>query len=82
MGFQELHIPELDTLLGYLDAAHQQAQNFLATLEDDELDDEATTIMRHLITHKNNHHGQIDYIRGLQDDAWNLPRGTGMSLPS
>ena len=82
MGFHALHIPELDTLLGYLDAAHQQTQDFLSSLGDNGLDSEVTTIMRHLITHKNNHHGQIDYIRGLQDDAWDLPRGTGMSLPS
>ncbi len=31
-------------------------------------------------THKNNHHGQIDYIRGLQDEVWDLPPGTGMNL--
>ena len=29
--------------------------------------------LRHLVTHKNNHHGQIDYLRGLQDKAWDLP---------
>jgi len=29
--------------------------------------------LRHLVTHKNNHHGQIDYLRGLQDEAWDLP---------
>ena len=37
--------------------------------------------LRHLITHKNNHHGQIDYLRGLQDEEWDLPRGTGIVLP-
>ena len=37
--------------------------------------------LRHLVTHKNNHHGQIDYLRGLQDEAWDLPRGTGIVLP-
>lgn len=37
--------------------------------------------LRHLITHKNNHHGQIDYLRGLQEEAWDLPRGTGVVLP-
>jgi len=36
--------------------------------------------LRHLVTHKNNHHGQIDYLRGLQDKAWDLPRGTGIVL--
>ena len=35
----------------------------------------------HLITHKNNHHGQIDYLRGLQEEARDLPRGTGVVLP-
>ena len=34
--------------------------------------------LRHLITHQNNHHGQIDYIRGLQDETWDLPVGTGV----
>jgi len=37
--------------------------------------------LRHLITHKNNHHGQIDYLRGLQEEARDLPRGTGVVLP-
>jgi hypothetical protein len=37
--------------------------------------------LRHGITHKNNHHGQIDYIRGLQEEEWDLPRGTGVVLP-
>lgn len=37
--------------------------------------------LRHLITHKNHHQGQIDFIRGLQDDAWDLAPGTGMVLP-
>ena len=37
--------------------------------------------LRHLVIHKNNHHGQIDYLRGLQDEAWDLPRGTGIVLP-
>ena len=38
--------------------------------------------LRHLITHKNNHHGQIDFLRGLQDPNWDLPAGTGMTLPT
>lgn len=32
-----------------------------------------------MITHKNNHHGQIDYIRGLLQSDWDLPPGTGMA---
>ena len=34
----------------------------------------------YLITHKNPHQGQIDFIRGLQDDAWDLPAGAAMVL--
>ena len=34
----------------------------------------------YLITHKNHHQGQIDFIRGLQDDEWDLPPGTGIVL--
>ena len=37
--------------------------------------------LRHLVTHKNNRHGQINYLRGLYDEAWDLPRGTGIVLP-
>ncbi len=36
------------------------------------------THFRHMITHKNNHHGQIDFIRGLRHPEWNLPPGTGI----
>ena len=38
--------------------------------------------LRHLITQKNNHHGQIDYLRGLQEEAWDLPRDTVLFCPS
>ena len=38
--------------------------------------------LRHLIVHKNNHHGQIDYLRGLQEEDWDLTPGTGRILPS
>ena len=38
-------------------------------------------VLRHLATHKNNHHGQIDFLRGLQQDDWDLPPGTGVRLP-
>ena len=37
--------------------------------------------LRHLLTHKNNHPGQVDYIRGLQNQNWDLPPGTGAVLP-
>ena len=92
MGLRALSIPPLHTLVGYLKAAHQQTHEFLSTLTSDALDiappdksgqPERTVAvsLRHLITHENNHHGQIDYIRGLQDEAWDLPPGTGTVLP-
>jgi hypothetical protein len=36
------------------------------------------TYFRHMITHKNNHHGQIDFIRGLRHSEWDLTPGTGI----
>jgi hypothetical protein len=36
------------------------------------------TYFRHMITHKNNHHGQIDFIRGLRHPEWELTPGTGI----
>ena len=92
MGLQSLPIPALDVLIGYARAAHQQTRGFLSGLTPEELDtspdpnqpDRTMAVsLRHLITHKNNHHGQIDYIRGLQDENWDLPPGTGsVLLPS
>ena len=90
MGLRALSIPPLHILVGYLKAAHQQTHEFLSTLTPDALDiapdppqPERTVAvsLRHLITHKNNHHGQIDYIQGLQDESWDLPPGTGTVLP-
>ncbi len=90
MGLQSLPIPTLEVLLGYSKAVHQKARDFLPTLNADDLDvalDPAQprrtvgASLRHLITHKNNHHGQIDYIRGLQEETWDLPPGTGVILP-
>ena len=91
MGLRSLAIPATDTLTGYLKAAHQKTSGYLATLLDDRLAEIPETYprgvtvsqaLRHLITHKNNHHGQIDFLRGLQDPNWDLPRGTGMTLPT
>ena len=90
MGLRALPLPSLSNLTGYLKAVHQQTDEFLSTLTPDRLDTvpdpsqpERTVVasLRHLITHKNNHHGQVDYIRGLLDDAWDLPPGTGFVLP-
>ena len=91
MGLRSLPIPSIDTLIGYHKAAHLQTSGYLATLSDDRLAEVPETYrqgvsvgqaLRHQITHKNNHHGQIDFIRGLQDPQWDLPPGTGMTLPT
>ena len=91
MGLHALRIPALDVLLDYFQAVAARTMEFVSGLTPDQLDvvphpseSERTLAMslRHLITHKNNHHGQIDYIRGLQDENWDLPRGTGVILPS
>ena len=90
MGLQSLPIPGLDVLLGYSEAVHEKSQSFFSALPGERLDQApdptrpqrtVAAALRHLITHKNNHHGQIDYIRGLQDQSWDLPPGTGIVLP-
>ena len=90
LGFRSLAIPGLDVLLAYSDAVHQRTLSFLETLAASRLDDPvdpsqlASSVggsLLHLITHKNNHHGQVDYLRGLQEESWDLPRGTGAVLP-
>ncbi len=90
MGLQSLPIPELSVLIGYTRQVHEQTWQFLARLTHEELEEHPfleqpqrtiVSSLRHLITHKNNHHGQIDYIRGLQDENWDLPPGTGSILP-
>ena len=91
MGLQSLPIPELEVLTAYARSIHRQTETFLSTLAIEELDEHPfsdqpertpASSLRHLITHKNNHHGQIDYIRGLQDENWDLPPGTGSVLTS
>ena len=90
LGSRSLAIPSLETLLGYSDAVHQRTLDFLRQLPAEDLDrpvgpaDPGQTVagsLRHMITHKNHHHGQIDYLRGLQEESWDLPRGTGGILP-
>ena len=85
-----LAIPSLEALTGYARAAHQRTLKYLSGLTPEALDQApgperpnltVAGSLRHLITHKNNHHGQIDYLRGLQEEAWDLPRGTGVVLP-
>ena len=86
LGFRSLSIPKLEVLLGYSEAVHQRTIDFVRDLSPEELDREmgpaepGQTVagsLRHVITHKNHHHGQIDYLRGLQQEDWDLPRGTG-----
>ncbi len=90
LGLRTLAIPSLEVLVGYAEAVQQRTARYVSGLTPDDLDlapdqsrPELTVSgsLRHLITHKNNHHGQIDYLRGLQDEAWDLPRGTGIVLP-
>ena len=90
LGFRSLAIPSLDVLMAYSDAVHQRSLSFVASLSPARLEESTQSssrgqtvagALRHMITHKNNHHGQIDYIRGLQDDSWDLPPGTGSVLP-
>ena len=91
MALQSLSIPDLEVLLGYSKAVHQRSLYFLSSLAWEMLDrsndptrSEPTVAaaLRHLITHKNNHHGQIDYIRGLQDQNWDLPPERALFCPT
>ena len=88
---RSLAVPSVEVLVGYLKAIDGQTRQYLSDLAPEDLDavpdssvPERTvgSMLRHLITHKNNHHGQIDYLRGLQDEWWDLPPGTGVVLPS
>ncbi|MCH8989688.1 MAG: DinB family protein [Chloroflexi bacterium] len=89
LGLRALAIPSLEVLVGYAEAVQQRTAQYVSKLTPEDLDvppdparPELTVggSLRHLITHKNNHHGQIDYLRGLQDEAWDLPPGTGVVL--
>ena len=90
LGFQKRRIPELNILLAYLETAHERFKGFMKTVTTSDLDRPVNpstpqrtvgAVLRHGITHRNNHHGQVDYIRGLQEEEWDLPRGTGVVLP-
>ena len=86
----DLPAPQLEDLLAYMEAVHQDTLGKLHSLSPADLDrlpDPAhperpiASYFRHLIIHKNNHHGQIDYIRGLIQPDWDLPPGTGIVQP-
>ncbi len=87
--------PRLDDLKAYLNAVHADTIEKLRGLTEADLDRvpdalqpgrDVAASLRHMITHKNNHHGQIDFIRGLRHPEWNLTAGTGFvqrpGLPS
>jgi len=87
MGLRALPIPSLDVLLEYCAAVHKRCIEYITGLTSNDLDQPLNTdrqnysvgnCLRHLITHQNNHYGQIDYIRGLHDETWDLPVGTGV----
>jgi uncharacterized damage-inducible protein DinB len=79
--------PRLDDIKAYLDAVHRDTLERLRGLSPADLDRapdprqperNVATYFRHMITHKNNHHGQIDFIRGLRHPEWELTPGTGV----
>ena len=91
LGLRSLTIPGPEVLLSYFKAVNERTIRFIASLNDARLDafiapnEPRQTVggaLRHMIVHQNNHHGQIDYLRGLQEEDWDLPRGTGGILPS
>ena len=82
----DLPSPKLEDLLSYRAEVHQDTLEKLRRLSPDDFnrvpnpEQSLRTIasyFRHLITHNNNHHGQIDFIRGLMQPGWDLPPGTG-----
>lgn len=90
-GFQFMRVlgtpPKLEDLLDYMEAVHQDILNRLQQLSPDDLDRASdperpernlAMSLRHIITHINNHHGQVDYIRGLMQPGWDLPPLTGI----
>jgi uncharacterized damage-inducible protein DinB len=84
-----LEVPALRLLREYQAAASERASALVGGLSPADLDRpsrswrgmELSAVVRHLATHKNNHHGQIDFLRGLQQSDWDLPMGTGVRLP-
>ena len=79
-------IPSLETIVEYLNTIHTDTLQRLARLDPADLDRvpdperpqwTIATCFRHMVTHKNDHHGQIDFIRGLRQPGWDLPPGTG-----
>ena len=90
LGLRSLAIPEPNVLISYAEAVSSRTGRFLESLDHSRLDEHMggsesqQTLggsLRHVIVHKNNHHGQIDYLRGLLEEDWDLTPGTGGILP-
>ena len=90
LGLRSLAIPPPEVLTSYAQAVSERTARFLELLEDARLgepmpgreqNETVSDSLRHGIVHKNNHHGQIDYLRGLQEEDWDLTPGTGRILP-
>jgi DinB superfamily len=80
-------IPRLDTIIDYANAVHADTRRRLTGLHPSDLDRvpdpqrpqwTVAACFRHMVTHKNHHHGQIDFIRGLREEGWDLPPGTAV----
>ena len=91
LGLRSLAIPAPEVLLSYFKAVNGRTMQFIESLDEASLDVHMAPLeprqtvggsLRHVIVHQNHHHGQIDYLRGLQEEDWDLPRGTGGILPS
>lgn len=91
LGLRSLAIPAPEVLLSYFKAVNERTLRFIDSLDDARMDETlhpheprqtVAGSLRHVIVHQNNHHGQVDYLRGLQEEDWDLPRGTGGILPS
>ena len=70
-------------------AVNERTMRFIASLDDASLeafmslDESCQTVggsLSHVIVLRNNHPGQINYLRGLQEEDWDLPLGTGEIL--
>ncbi len=90
LGLRSLAIPVPEVLISYTKAVNARTAQFLESLDDARLNEHmgdreqqetVSDSLRHVIVHKNNHHGQIDYLRGLQEEDWDLTPGTGRILP-
>jgi len=85
-----LPAPRLEDLVAYMEAVHNDTIDKLHNLSPDDFDRfpdptyperSLGAYFRHMVIHKSNHHGQIDYIRGLIQPDWDLTPGTGIVQP-